>query len=136
MFVFIDKIVHIFLERVDDKIQLVTLINQLTDGAELLTESELVLVKSVSELVSLINFSLLLMFDIYKSPIFFCTLSSQDINFILQDFNSLLHLSKILTGCLDLTNVPVTGVFDLFVKSDERVQFELRVLLLLGQYIH
>ena len=73
------------------------------------------------------------MFDIYKSPIFFCTLSSQDINFILEDFDSLFHLSKILTGSLNLTDVPVTGIFDLFVKSDERIQFELGILLLLGQ---
>ena len=121
MFVFIDKVVHIFLERVDDKIQFVTLINQLTDCTELLTKGELVLVESVSELVSLVNFSLLFVLNIYESPIFFCTLSSQDINFILEDFNSLFHLSKILTGSLNLTNVPVTGIFDLFVKGDERV---------------
>ena len=133
LLILVDEVVHVFLQGVDDQVQLVTLVDQLTDGAELLAELELVLVQAVSQLVSLVNFPCLLVLDVDESTVFLGTLGSQDIDLILKDLDALFHFCEILAGRLDLTDVLVPGVLDLFVESDEGVQLEFSVLLLLGQ---
>ena len=74
--IFIYEVVHIFLQRIYDKVELVTLIDKLTNCTKLLTECELVFVEGISELISLVNFSLLLVLDIDQGTVFLCTLSS------------------------------------------------------------
>mgnify|MGYP006922975374 CR=1 FL=1 len=71
--------------------------------------------------------------NVDQISILLSTLCLKDINFILQNLDTLLHLSQVLTGGLDLTHVLVSRVLHLFIQSDERVQLEVCVLLLLRQ---
>ena len=71
--------------------------------------------------------------DIDEVAVFLLTFILQDIDFILQDFDTLFHFSQVLTTCLDLTNVLVSRILYFFVKSNESIEFEVSILLLLGQ---
>ena len=54
--------------------------------------------------------------------VFLSALVLQDVNFILENLDTLFHLSEVLTTRLNLADVFVSRVLDLFVQSDERVQ--------------
>jgi hypothetical protein len=73
------------------------------------------------------------MFDINECSVFFTAFISENFDFILQNLDTFLHLSKVLGGVLDLRDVLVTGVLHFFVKSDERIQTELSFLLFLSK---
>ena len=133
LLILVDEVVHVLLQGVDDQVQFIALVDQLTNGAELLTELELVLVQAVSQLVSLVNFPRLLVLDVYEGTILLSAFSSQDVNLILQDLDALFHFCEILAGRLNLTDVLVPGILDFFVEGNEGVQFEFCVLLLFGQ---
>ena len=57
----------------------------------------------------------------------------QDVDFILENLDTLFHFSQILAGRLNLTHVLVARILHFFIESDKRVQLEVGVLLLFGQ---
>ena len=129
--VLIDEVVHFFLERVNDQVQLVTLIDQLADRRELLAEFELLTVEFGAELVALGHGLRLLLQDINQIAVLLGALVLQDVDFILQDLHALLHLGQVLTAGLNLAHILVPGILHLFVECNESVELEVCVLLLL-----
>lgn len=133
MLVLVDEVVHLFLERVNDQVELVSLVDQLSNCGELLTELELFAVQLRPVLVSHGHCLHLLLVDVDQVSVLLRTLVLQDVHFVLEDLDSLLHLGQVLATGLDLRNVLVSRVLHLLVKSDKSVQLEVSVLLLLRQ---
>lgn len=131
--ILVDEIVHLLLERVDDQVELVTLVDQLANRGELRAELELLAIQFGAELVTLGHSLGLLLQDIDQVAVFLSALVLQDVDFVLQDLHALLHLGQVLTAGLNLAHVLVPGVLHLFVKCNEGVQLEVRILLLLRQ---
>ena len=97
LFILVDQVVHFLLQRVDDQIEFVRLVNFLADNALLRTELVFKLVKFCSLRISHVGLFLYLVFYVNKGAIFFSRFVSENFNFILKDFNTLFHFSKILT---------------------------------------
>ena len=68
-----------------------------------------------------------------KDDVLIGRLVTQDLDFILQNLDTLLHLSQILRAACNLRHVLVTHVLDVLVERLERVEAELSLLLLLQQ---
>ena len=122
MLILVNQIIHLFLKRVDNQIELVTLVNELSNRRESCTELDLLAVKLRSELVTSGVLLDLLLTDVDEVMVFLSALVLQDVNFILENLDTLFHLSEVLTTRLNLADVFVSRVLDLFVQSDERVQ--------------
>ena len=120
--ILINQIIHLFLKRVDNQIELVTLVNELSNRRESRTELDLLAVKLRSELVTSGVLLDLLLTDVDEVMVFLSALVLQDVNFILENLDTLFHLSEVLTTRLNLADVLVSRILDLFIQSDERVQ--------------
>lgn len=132
-FILKDQCIHLFLQRVDNQIQFVTFIDFLSNNTHLVFILELFLVQFSSVSISQLNFSLNILFAFSKYSIFLSWFMSQNFNFILENFNSFLHFCKILRGILNLTYIFISIILDVFIKSEEWIEFELNFLLLFGQ---
>ena len=115
MLVLIDQVIHFLLERIDDQIELVTLVDQLANRGQSGSELELLTVELGSELVTHGHGLDLLLMDINQVVVLFSTLILQDVDFVLKDLDTLLHLCQILTRCLNLTDVLVSRILHLFI---------------------
>ena len=98
------------------------MVNELSNRRESRTELDLLAVKLRSELVTSGVLLDLLLTDVDEVMVFLSALVLQDVNFILENLDTLFHLSEVLTTRLNLANVLVSRILDLFIKSDERVQ--------------
>ena len=122
MLILVNQIIHLFLERVDNQIEFVTLVNELSNRRESSTELDLLAVKLRSELVTSGVLLDLFLTDVNEVMVLLSTLVLQDVNFILENLDTLFHLGEVLTARLDLADVLVSRVLDLLVQSNERVQ--------------
>ena len=121
MLILVYQIIHLFLKRVDNQIELITLVDKLSNRGESRTELDLLAVQLRSELIASGVLLDLLLTDVNEVMVLLSALILQDVNFILENFYSLFHLGEVLTARLDLTDVLVSRVLDLLVQSDERV---------------
>jgi hypothetical protein len=87
------EVIHLFLQRVDDQVELVTLVDLLPDDRLLLLIDELFLVEVSAQRVTLIDLFLNVVLDIDKLSIFLRGLIAKDLDFVLEDLDTLFHLS-------------------------------------------
>ena len=113
--ILVNQIIHLFLKRVDNQIELVTLVNELSNRGESCSELDLLAVKLRSELVTSGVLLDLLLTDVNEVMVLLSALVLQDVNFILENLYTLFHLSEILTTRLDLADVLVSRVLDFFI---------------------
>ena len=119
MLILVDQVVHLLLQRVDDQVQLVTLIDQLADGGELLTELELFAIQIRLELVTSRHSLDLLLVDVDQVSVLLGAVVLENVNFVLENLDSLLHLSEILTASLNLADILVSLVLYALVLGDK-----------------
>ncbi len=98
-----------------------------------MAELVLVLVKLGAARVAFLSLFLHLVLHFKQRVVLLGGLVAQDLNFVLQDLNALLHLGQVLRGVLDLANVLVPCVPHFLVQGDERLQSEISFLRLLSQ---
>jgi hypothetical protein len=71
------------------------------------------------------------MLNVYKRSILLWRFITKNFNFILKDFDSLFHFSKILGSVLNLAHILISCIFHFFIECYEGVQAKLGFLLLL-----
>mmetsp|Transcript_39515 Transcript_39515/g.51732 ORF Transcript_39515/g.51732 Transcript_39515/m.51732 type:complete len:229 (+) Transcript_39515:831-1517(+) len=120
--VLVNQVVHFLLQRVNDQVQLVALVDQLPDRGELPTEFKLFAVGLGAVLVTLSVGLRLLLHDVDEVAVLLRAFELQNVDFVLEDLHALLHLSQVLTTGLNLAHILVSRVLDFFVKCDESVQ--------------
>jgi len=69
--------------------------------------------------ISLLDLMLDIFLALSEFSVFFGRLVSEDFDLILQDLDSFLHFGQILGGVLDLRNILIPGVLDLFIEGNE-----------------
>ena len=131
--ILVDQVVHLFLQRIDDQVEFVSLVDQLANCGESRSELQFLAIELRSQFVTHCVGLDLLLVDVDQVVVFLGTFILQDVDFVLQDLDTLLHLGQVLTRRLNLTHVLVPRVLHLFVQSDECVQLEVCVLLLFRQ---
>jgi hypothetical protein len=87
------EIIHLLLQRVNDQVELVTLVDFLPNDRLLLLIDELFLVEVSAQRVTLIDLFLNVMLDIDKLSVFLRGLIAKDLDFVLEDLDTLFHLS-------------------------------------------
>ena len=121
MFILIDQVIHLLLERVDDQVKLVSLIDQLSNGGESSAELDLFTVELRSVLVTHRHGLDHLLMNVDQFFVFLLTFVLEDIDFVLENLDTFFHLSQVLATSLNLTDILVSRILDLFVQRNEGI---------------
>lgn len=96
LFILVNQVVHLLLQRVYDQVQLVGLVDLLADDRLLLTELVLLFVQLSAVGVTVVSRFLHVVLHFNQRAILFSRLDSQDLDFVLENLYSFFHLGKVL----------------------------------------
>jgi len=92
MLILIDQIIHLILERVDNQVEFVSLINQLSNCVKLLAKGEVFTIQICPVVIPCTHLLVTLLLYVCELSLFFLRLCLQDIKLILEDLDTLSHL--------------------------------------------
>jgi hypothetical protein len=96
MLILIDQVIHLILKGVDDQVQLVSMVDQLADGGQLLSEFKVSSVQLGSVLVTKTHLSILPLSNVCELSLLLLTFVLQNVELVLEDLDTLSHFSQIL----------------------------------------
>jgi predicted nucleic acid-binding protein len=92
-----NQVVHFFLQRVNNQVKFISLIDFLADNAHFVLVSEFLVIQDASKFISFLILHLDLLFALSQYSVFVTRFVFENLDFVLKNLNSLLHFGQILT---------------------------------------